>query len=780
MATVKVADLLVAITADAKGFKAEMDAVAGKMKQTGKDMEQVGNKLSTNVSLPLLGIGIASAKMAMEFNSAFTRMRVLVGLTADDMEGWKEKIHDVAIDTGRNARELADAMFFITSAGLRGAAAMAALEASAKGAAIGMGDTKTIAFATVSAMNAFGLAAEDADKVVAQLMMTVRYGNLEASTLAPVLGAVIPVASELGVGLDQVGASLAAMTRLGVDSHMAATSLKQILMTILKPTDQAKEALTNVGLSAAGLRQELREKGLLSVLMTLRGAMASNEEGLATVFDNVRALTGVLNLMGKNAKVTEEIFEGMAKTMADDLNKGFEDVAETSGHKFKVALAELDSAMVDLGATTMPPLVDQMTRFSTATSSAVEAFDKLDPSVKDLTVDLGLLLIVLGPGLKVLGMFTRSIAAGVGTVGGLSAAALAVRTPLTGIFGALTGGVGATGAAAAGFGLVSSAALTFAGILGVKVGHYIDDLWTRSFPGLMKAIGKSADQEKEYANQLLKDEEVWTMTYNAYEKMREKVGATGDEFYISKEATKESTEQMARMMPVLQQMIQKQNEQTTAMEKTKEAADKLAKDVDEQKAKEKKLADDYLQKLREEYDIYTKADVLKAIADRTQHYKDMVKLGIEEKMLRGGITDKLVEEVGMLGDYKVKWSELPEETRKMLTELAKFSPELQKQIDKVGALGEQYQFLFRDVKAEFLDKPDGVAFVMGDALKGGFKRGIKEGLSEGLGDAQEVITDLKNNPFKIPAELVIDWSKFQQVMEDLQAGKLPPMGGAVP
>jgi len=779
MATVKVADLLVAITADAKGFKAEMDAVAGKMKQTGKDMESIGGKLSANVSLPLLGVGIASAKMAMEFNHAFTTMRVLVGLTSEEMQGWKEDIHELAIETGRSSRELANAMFFITSAGLRGATAMAALEASAKGAAIGMGDTKTIAFATVSAVNAFGIAAEEVDKVVAQLMMTVRYGNLEASTLAPVLGQVIPVASELSVGLDQVGAALAAMTRLGVDSHMAATSLKQILMTILKPSDQAKEALLNVGLSAAGLRQELREKGLLSVLMTLRGAMASNEEGLATVFDNVRALTGVLNLMGKNVETTKMIFDGMAQTVGEDLNDGFEVVTETAGHKFKVALAELDSVMVDLGATTMPPLVEQMTRLSDAASSSVEAFDKLDPAVKDLTVDLGLLLIVLGPGLEVLGMFTRSVATGVGTVGALGTAAVAVRTPLTGLAGVMMAGTSATGATAAAIGLASSALAVLAGYIGWFAGSKFND-WLMKQEAWAKLTGNIANQEKEYANQLLKDEEVWEMTYNAYEKMREKVGATGDEFYISKEATKESAEQMARLMPVMQQMVQQQNQQTTALRETKDAQDQLAKDVEEQKAKEAKLADDYLQKLREEYDIYTKGDVLKAISDRTQHYKDMVKLGVEEKMLRGGITDKLVEEVGMLADYKVKWSELPEETRKMLTELAKFSPELQTQIDKVGSLGGTYEALFREVSAGFADPKTGIAHVMGDTLKGGFEQGFDAGIDAGQEKLAAFARKMEEKPVQIPAELVIDWSKFQQVMDDLSKGNLPPSGGAVP
>ncbi|BCV00221.1 MAG: hypothetical protein CM15mV33_840 [uncultured marine virus] len=61
-----------------------------------------------------------------------------------------------ASETGRGPQELADAMFFIASAGLRGATAMEVLNASAKAAAIGLGQTKAVADAATSAVNAYG------------------------------------------------------------------------------------------------------------------------------------------------------------------------------------------------------------------------------------------------------------------------------------------------------------------------------------------------------------------------------------------------------------------------------------------------------------------------------------------------------------------------------------------------------------------------------------------------------------------------------------------------
>jgi hypothetical protein len=57
------------------------------------------------------------------------------------------------------ANEAAEALFFITSAGLRGADAVDVLEASLKGSAIGLGSVEDIANAATAAMNTYGSAA---------------------------------------------------------------------------------------------------------------------------------------------------------------------------------------------------------------------------------------------------------------------------------------------------------------------------------------------------------------------------------------------------------------------------------------------------------------------------------------------------------------------------------------------------------------------------------------------------------------------------------------------
>ena len=125
------------------------------------------------------------------------------------------------------------------------------------------------------------------------------------------------------------------------------------MVTLLKPTKQAEEALAEMGLSSEGLRTQMREKGLLSTLQTLKEKFDGNSAATAEVFGNVRALVGVFDLMGANVETTEEIFASMADTTGT-LDKAFEVTADTAAFKFQTAMADAQLILVNLGEAILP------------------------------------------------------------------------------------------------------------------------------------------------------------------------------------------------------------------------------------------------------------------------------------------------------------------------------------------------------------------------------------------------------------------------------------------
>ena len=182
------------------------------------------------------GVAVVSVREAAQFETSFSKIQGLVGVTADEIGVLEDAAKRLGPQFGVSANEAAEALFFITSAGLRGAGATDVLEASLKGAAIGLGDTKTIADLATSAVNAYGESNLGGAEAVDVLAEAVRLGKLEPAELAGAMGQVLPLASNLGVSFDQVGAALAGMSKTGTDAATASTQLRQILATLAKPT----------------------------------------------------------------------------------------------------------------------------------------------------------------------------------------------------------------------------------------------------------------------------------------------------------------------------------------------------------------------------------------------------------------------------------------------------------------------------------------------------------------------------------------------------------------
>jgi TP901 family phage tail tape measure protein len=371
----------------------------------------------------IAAVGVASVREAAEFETSFSKIQGLVGLTEEQITKLEEAAMRFGPRFGKSANEAADALFFITSAGLRGQKAAEVLEASLKGAAIGLGDTKTIADLATSAVNAYGESTLGGAEAVDVLAEAVRLGKLAPEELAGSMGMVLPLASNLSVSFAEVGAAMAGMSKTGTDASTAATQLRQILATIAKPTNEADKALARMGLSAEGLRQQIKDEGLFATLETLTDAFDGNIEATTEVFGNIRALSGVLDLMGASVEDNRELF----KLMADDtgvLNEAFEITAETAQFKFDAAMATARNSLVSIGEAileNLQPHLDTLIQWMQDNGPAIEEgfiaiFDALDrfitseilaqiidrfkemwPEIKETVFQLGELVDVLAP-----------------------------------------------------------------------------------------------------------------------------------------------------------------------------------------------------------------------------------------------------------------------------------------------------------------------------------------------------------------------------------------------
>jgi chromosome segregation ATPase len=110
-----------------------------------------------------------------------------------------------------------------------------------------------------------------------------------------------------------------------------------------------------MNLSYEGLRKQLKEEGLLSLLETLKLNFEGNTEAQANVFSNSRALVGIMDLLGKGIDSTRTIMNNMTEsTGATD--KAFEDSMDAS-KEYDIEIARLNDTLLTIGETTLPIVI---------------------------------------------------------------------------------------------------------------------------------------------------------------------------------------------------------------------------------------------------------------------------------------------------------------------------------------------------------------------------------------------------------------------------------------
>lgn len=469
--------LRVIFAGDAKGAIAASQQLQSSLQQTGQKMQRIGTSLSNagrtmtrNVTLPIVAAGAASVKMAVDFETAFTRIDAVSNTSQKQLSQWRGEVLKLAGKTARAPQELADALYFLASAGLKANEIIPTLEMSAKAAASGLGNTADIARLTANVLNAYSESGMTAADATDTLVAAVKAGTADPDEFADAMGRILPVASKAKVSFDEIAASLASLSNIGLNVNEGVTAMRGLLQAIQAPGTQAAETLKDIGISTDELRSVLADDGVLGALKLLEERTGGNIDTMRKIVPNVRALTGQLGLTGEKADAVAQIFDDVANS-SGSLDKAFETTRKGPAFKFEQLMTRLRTLAIKLGNTLLPIFE----KIAKTVGKLVKQFSNLPDAVQENIVKWGILAATLGPVLRLLGGIVRvggklpALLFGKAVVGGAArgvgakvaggAATAAGATKVGGLVGAgkaLAGSAAAGGAAAylPGLGLV--------------------------------------------------------------------------------------------------------------------------------------------------------------------------------------------------------------------------------------------------------------------------------------------------------------------------------------
>jgi TP901 family phage tail tape measure protein len=438
--SVNVGTLFATLRLDTGPFNSSLGGVGGTLRAAGAGMTQAGGTITTGLTLPILGAGAAIVSTSVDFDTSMRRIIALTNVTEGEIGGIRTAILALSGETGRAPQELADAFYFLASAGFTGKEALDVLDATARASASGLGSTADIAQVTGLAINAWGKENLTAADAVDQLIAAVREGTAEPAEFARALGGVAGSAAQVGAKFDEVTAAMAAMTIKGIDADAAAVSLNAVFTTLFKPTSEAEKQLKAMGLSAEGLRASIKEKGLLPTLDLLKDKFDGNEEATAAVFGNVRALRGIFALTNGDAAQTAAIFENVANA-GGSLEAAFA-ATEGPGRELDRGMADLKGTLIEFGETVVPIVIDILGQLRDVLSGIRTWWESLSEGGQKNVVTFALLAAAAGPVLLILGALVTAIGAILSPIGlaiaGIAALAAAFESDFLGIKTALS------------------------------------------------------------------------------------------------------------------------------------------------------------------------------------------------------------------------------------------------------------------------------------------------------------------------------------------------------
>ena len=244
----------------------------------------------------LLDVTDAAHKM----NQAIGEIQTIAQNSTKTFSQFKSEILDVSATYGLLAEDVAEGTYqAISNQVVDAAHSFEFMNSAAKFAITTQASLADSVNLLSSALNSYGLGAEKAEVVSASLFKTIEIGRLRASDIANQFGGIAVLGNQLSIDLDELNASLAALTVNGVKSDTAMTFLRGVMQKLVKPTEEMSELLKTWGYETG--QAAISAEGFASILARISKETDGSAERFGELFNYVRAMQGAMGLAGHTA-----------------------------------------------------------------------------------------------------------------------------------------------------------------------------------------------------------------------------------------------------------------------------------------------------------------------------------------------------------------------------------------------------------------------------------------------------------------------------------------------
>jgi hypothetical protein len=261
---------------------ASIQGAIGQVKNLGTSFKALAVGGGVAAIAGLGSLFVMATKKGAEFAKQMSTLEAVSGASSAEMDKMANSAKELGASTQFTAKQVGELQTEFAKMGFSTDQILASTEATLGLAAsmeVGLAEAATLAGSTV---NAFGLKAEDTQRVVDVLAKSTSSSALDFNSLTESLKVAAPIAKATGREIEEVTAMLGVLANTGLKGSVAGTGLSKTFIELNKKGIELKDALDIVNKSSDGLNTAIELVGVVGAKSLLNLASKSDDIDILT------------------------------------------------------------------------------------------------------------------------------------------------------------------------------------------------------------------------------------------------------------------------------------------------------------------------------------------------------------------------------------------------------------------------------------------------------------------------------------------------------------------
>lgn len=348
---------------------------------------------------------------AAEFEYAMSKVQAVTGADAQTMQKLAEQARALGRATEFNAKQAAEAQYYLGLAGWKQEAILAATPNLLRLAIAGGTDLARTADIISDDMTAMGIAVDAEGKSVQRFSDIFAATMSNSNTTIEMMGETMKyagtIAGTLGYSMEDVALAIGLMANNGTKASEAGTALRAMMTRLASPPKETAEAFARIAKETGVMISPIDEltgkvKPLRDVFIQMRTALKNYDEVQRVAFG--KQIAGMYGTAGFNAIVnsTDADFNKLINAI-DNADGASERMANTMQNNLRGSMIAVKSAAYDLNVELGHSMTPALRGVSGALTDVLNGVTKFANENPRLTSTLAVFAGIVGVGLVALG-----------------------------------------------------------------------------------------------------------------------------------------------------------------------------------------------------------------------------------------------------------------------------------------------------------------------------------------------------------------------------------------